>query len=289
MERSGGMASEPNLLQAVRRAASEISQPSVAPSSKSRRHRSSESNLHSHASRKSSRVSGSHRSHASSTSQKGFTLEDQQNHVLNSAMDRFVTDLQKEAEVANKDNRFYEDKIKGDLQAQKNEAANRREQAMRNQHNLRQQMEDNKMRRAEDRREFVEAASAHSFPLFTETFISLDEVTAYREKQKQIFRQELKDQNECIDTMKNLQKKEELDFTYDRDKNNILQMTRDRKAARDAKVKLGKTMVASWDRDLRLQNIKKAILSGKDMSSTLGPGESKPARSPGGSMAASQR
>ena len=46
-------------------------------------------------------------------------------------------------------------------------------------------------RRAESRREFIEAASSHSFPLFTETFISLPEVEEYERRRKEHWRLEL--------------------------------------------------------------------------------------------------
>lgn len=54
---------------------------------------------------------------------------------------------------------------------------------------------------------------------------------------------------------------------------NIRQMTRDRKAERDRLSNQGREMVKSWDRDIRMGEIKKAILSGKDVvKQTLVPG-----------------
>merc|ERR1712048_539663 len=122
------------------------------------------------------------------------------------------------------------------------------------------------MRRAEDRREFIEAASSHSFPLFTETFISEDEVNKYRADQKRIFREELDQQLTTINTMKNLRKKEDNDYANEKKVNNISQMTRARKAERDRLAKQGRDMVASWERDLRLQSGKNVVRQ------TLGPG-----------------
>merc|ERR1712080_790548 len=127
---------------------------------------------------------------------------------------------------------------------------------------------------AEDRREWIEAASTHSFPLFGETFISLEEVNEYRDAQKQKFRKELTDQLQCLNSMRNLEKKETLDHAHAKARENVRQMTRDRKAERDRLARQGQDMVNSWDRDLRLQHIKKAILSGKDVvRQTLGPGD----------------
>lgn len=200
-------------------------------------------------------------------------MTEQQNHVQNRMMDEYISKLQAEAKVAVKEADETQRKMKQDIDDEHSENRRRREQAQHNQHRLRHQMEENKMRRAEDRREYIEAASSHSFPLFTETFISLDEVNQYRADQKRIFREELDHQLMTINTMKNLRKKEDNDYAYDKKVTNIGQMTKDRKAERDRLAKQGRDMVASWDRDLRLQSIKKAILSGKDVvRQTLGPG-----------------
>eukprot|EP00929_Paragymnodinium_shiwhaense_P010729 TRINITY_DN115649_c0_g1_i1.p1 TRINITY_DN115649_c0_g1~~TRINITY_DN115649_c0_g1_i1.p1 ORF type:complete len:297 (+),score=91.13 TRINITY_DN115649_c0_g1_i1:145-1035(+) len=285
-----------DLVSQVRRAASEISG-SQAGSGLKRHHRhsSSESQLSRRSSRYrdgSSYMSGSSRSRSSSN--LGMSLQDQQNVVLNSAMDRFITDLQKEATVTAKANKDWEAKILADKEDDRATEHRRRQQNERNQYLLRQQIEENKMRRAEDRREYIESASTHSFPLFTETFISLDEYEAYRQAQKVTFRKELSEQLESINTMKMIQKKKDRDWAMERNNNNIGDMTKSRRDERDRLKKQGQDMVASWDRDLRLQNIKKAILSGKDMgreTQTLGgsgampsiPEGSSPSRLPTGS------
>jgi len=145
-----------------------------------------------------------------------MTLTDMQNHVQNRMMDQYVAKLQEEAKQAVKETDHWQRKMKQDIDDEQNENRRRRGQAQHNQHMLRAQMEENKMRRAEDRREYIEAASSHSFPLFTETFISLDEVNQYRADQKRIFREELDHQLMTINTMKNLRKKEDNDYAYEK-------------------------------------------------------------------------
>merc|ERR1712183_568235 len=120
-----------------------------------------------------------------------MSLQQMQEHVMNAAMDRHIADLQKEAKTAVKQKEYYENKVRGGLDDERNEYLRRRQAAQNNQHLLREQMEENKCRRAEGRRDFIESASAHSFPLFTETFISQDGVAAYRKPQKERFREEL--------------------------------------------------------------------------------------------------
>lgn len=227
----------------------------------------------------------------STASQSGMTLKDMQAAVQNSAMDRYLENLQKEAQDTVKNNQFWTKKMQENKEDDEDERMRKRSQAMHNQHQLRAQMEDNKMRRAEDRREYIEAASAHSFPLFTETFISLDEVNAYRDNQKKIFRQELTDQLACINTMKNMRKKEDLEHAKMKNSLSVVDMANSRAKERQRLQQQGREMVASWDRDIRLTNIKKAILSGKDMvKETLTPGAVQPAGgSPSGSALRSGR
>lgn len=189
-------------------------------------------------------------------------------------MDRYITALKSEAQVAVKDSDNWTKKMQGDKDQEAEEIRRKKEICARNAYLLQSQIEENKMRRAEDRREFIESASTHSFPLFGETFISIEEVTEYRANQKKQFRKELEAQNEVINTMKNLEKRELLDHAHIKAEENIVNMIRDRKAERDRLSKQGRDMVANWDRDLRLGHIRKAILSGKDVvRQTLGPGD----------------
>lgn len=144
-----------------------------------------------------------------------MTLRQQQEAVQTSAFDRYLTALQAEAKEAVKASAHWTRKMQDDKDEERQELLRKRDIQSRNGFLLKEQIEENKMRRAEDRREFIEAASTHSFPLFGETFISLDEVQEYRENQKQQFRKELTDQLQCINTMKNLKAKEDTDHAHD--------------------------------------------------------------------------
>jgi len=288
-----GMASEPDLLSAVRRAASEISSPAASVARRSR-HSRSEVDLRSSISGKSRRSKHSRSSrHSSSThGDEGvvMTFSQNQDHVGNAKMDAYIKNLQVEAQQAVKETAHWERKVQDDKDEERNEIRRKRDTAERHQHLVRTQIEENKMRRAEDRREYIEAASSHSFPLFTETFISLDEVEAYNKQVKKDFRKELTDQLECINTYKTLEKKKELDYAAHAKYKNIGEMTDGRKKERQRLAQQGRDMVQSWDRDLRLGNIKKAILSGKDVvNQTLGPGAIAPGESPSGSRRSGSR
>merc|ERR1719335_358907 len=90
------------------------------------------------------------------------------------------------------------------MQQEADEKAKMRQLAQENARQIQEQIEENKLRRASTRKQFVEAASAHNFPLFTETFISQDEVDEYRKKVKEDFREELNQQQTTTQTLKNL-------------------------------------------------------------------------------------
>eukprot|EP00928_Gymnodinium_smaydae_P090053 TRINITY_DN73903_c0_g1_i1.p1 TRINITY_DN73903_c0_g1~~TRINITY_DN73903_c0_g1_i1.p1 ORF type:complete len:320 (+),score=76.23 TRINITY_DN73903_c0_g1_i1:71-961(+) len=273
-------ASEPDLLGAVRRAASEMGSSAAASVAGGRRRGGSQADLRSHKSHRSSRgrdrdslCSSGYSSSSGMRGETVMTLKQMQDHVQNTAMDRYISELQRDAQAAVKANNFWEKKVQDDLEEERREVRTKRSNAQHNQNLLRHQMEENKHRRAEDRREYIEAASSHSFPLFGETFISLEEVNEYYANRKKQFRQELNDQLLCINTMKNMQKKKDRDHAEAKQRENAMQMVYDRKKERARLAEQGRDMVASWDRDIRLGNIKKAILSGKDVvRQTLGPG-----------------
>merc|ERR1719248_64633 len=90
------------------------------------------------------------------------------------------------------------------MQQEADEKAKARQLAQENARQIQEQIEENKLRRASTRKQFVEAASAHNFPLFTETFISQDEVDQYRKDVKKQFREELDLQQKTTQTLKNM-------------------------------------------------------------------------------------
>lgn len=188
-------------------------------------------------------------------------------------MDRYISSLEKEAKDSSSGLTLHRTKIQADLDDEAEESRRRREQAREHQFLLRQQMETNKVRRADTRREYIEAASTHSFPLFTETFISLTEVEEYRRKQKEQFRAELDMQKQTITTMRNLADKKDHDLANSKISGNLSSMHRARADERENMLSTRRELVNNWDRDIRLRTIKKAILGGKDVvRDTLGGG-----------------
>lgn len=199
-----------------------------------------------------------------------MTFEQMQEHVFTQSMNRYIKDLEQEAKVAAVDNEWQRQKVLDGMQQEVDEKSKARELAQENQRKLMEQIEDNKTRRANTRKGYVEAASAHNFPLFTETFISQDEVDAYRKQVKIDFREELNQQQKTTQTLKNILVKRDKIYAADKQATNIKNMQDDHDFEHKEKLRKGTEMMRVWDRDIRLKNIKLAILSGKDATKEMG-------------------
>jgi|Transcript_10600 hypothetical protein len=253
-----------------------------APVSRSRRQLSaSESDLHRPRSKGSGagssvlRRAGSQCSSSPSIRRKRpppMTFEQMQETVFNQCMNRYIKDLEVEAKEATVEQEWMKNKIKDGHQQERDEKDRKRTMEKENQEKVRAQIEENKGRRADSRKTFVESASAHNFPLFTETFISQDEVDEYRKNVKKQFREELDRQQKTTQTLKNVIQKQDQIYAAEKRESNIRTMQKDHKKEHDDKIAKGQEMMRVWDRDIRLKNIKNAILNGKDATKEMGLG-----------------
>eukprot|EP00933_Yihiella_yeosuensis_P016711 TRINITY_DN1416_c0_g1_i1.p1 TRINITY_DN1416_c0_g1~~TRINITY_DN1416_c0_g1_i1.p1 ORF type:complete len:302 (+),score=53.20 TRINITY_DN1416_c0_g1_i1:58-906(+) len=234
---------------------------------RSRRHGGSEVDLRSHASSRRSYGSRSRRSGGSSyvEEEKAFTLEEQQKAVQDAAFERYITNLQKEAKQTVIDVADWQKTVQGGLDEDEKAKSERKKLCQMNQAQLKQQMEHNKAIRAERRREYIEAASSHSYPLFTETFISLPEVEEYERQRKINWRKELDLQKKTNDMLRNIEEKKNKDQFREMLAQGVKSMKAGRMAERHHLVAQGKELVRAWERDVRLKDIKKAIDCGKDV------------------------
>ena len=239
-----------DLAAAVRRAASEMSvyssQPSRSSSDgclvKKRKHRS--------------------RRHIQ---EEGFTLEQQQKAVQDAAFERHIESLRKDARKAVTESKKWKDTMRTLLGEEQTEKDHKKNLCQKNQAQLLSQIENNKARRAESRREFIEAASSHSFPLFTETFISLPEVEEYERKRKEHWRKELDNQMATNKILHNLEIKKHHDMAIASYKQNVERTTKARREEREHLASQGRELVASWERDIRLKDLRRAVEAGKDV------------------------
>lgn len=203
-----------------------------------------------------------------------MTLAEMQRQVNNAAMDRYINSLEKDAKDSVQDGQTWTRTVKGGHDQERNEKVQRFELNKKNQVELRDQIELNKARRAEARKEYIENASAHAFPLFGETFISKEEVDQYYADTKKKFRDELDAQMMVSKTLRNIEEKKASDLTLAAASKNVIVMNRDRNNERERLARQGQEMVTSWERDIKLKNIKESIRCGKDMTQTLQRGGS---------------
>jgi len=215
----------------------------------------------------SSRSSGRHSRASRRGKSAGMTLQEMQQKVQDEAMERHIAQIGREAKEAAVDRNTWEGTVRSIQTTEQAEINGRREQCCRNQRGLQEQIEANKARRVEMRKEHIEAASTHSFPLFTETFISQTEVEAYRQKQKEQWRQELDEQMLTNQMLRNLEEKKHHDSAIQKHHENLSTVIKQRGRERHRLQRQGQDLVSSWDRATRLNNIRKAIQTGKDVPS----------------------
>lgn len=272
MSRVGGQ-SEPNLAEAVRRearAASEAAS-SIRSGHRHRRHRSgSEADLQSRSSYKSgrSRRSRGSMSYASSyyeEEEEGLTLEEQQKRVQDEAFHRHVQKLEREAKEAVRDAKQWTMTVQTCKDEEADEIRKRREMEKKNQEGVRLQMENNKAKRAMMRKEHIEAASSHSFPLFTETFIDEEAYERIRKQQKELWRAELDDQTTMVKMLRNIEEKKLQDHAAKQRMETMKNMTLNRGVEKQRQKGLGREMVNSWERDCRLKALQKQMRLGNDV------------------------
>jgi len=198
----------------------------------------------------------------------GMTLQEMQRHVQDEAMERYVQSLERDAKVAAQERRVWGSTVQGSLDEEKKEGHRRREKERENQVLLQRQIEANKSQKAETRKEYIEAASTHSFPLFTETFISEDEVNAWRKQEKEKWREELNQQLVTTKLLRNIEEKKHRDNALRRNEESIANTIRERGIERERLQRQGRELREAWDREVRLKSIKEAIRCGKEVSPT---------------------
>jgi len=194
-----------------------------------------------------------------------MTLQEMQQKVQAEAMDRHLTALSREAKEAASERVTWDGTLRSVQSTEQQEVFGRREQCRRNQLGLKEQIEANKARRIEMRKEHIEAASTHSFPLFTETFVSQTEVEAYRKQQKEQWREELDEQMLTNQMLRNLEEKKHHDTAIQKHHENVTNVIKERGHERHRLQQQGRDLVNSWDRAVRLNSIKKAIQTGKNV------------------------
>lgn len=192
-------------------------------------------------------------------------LRTMQETVRQDAQERYLRELEKEAKDAVRGMQFWTQSVSDGHAQERNEASRRRNQEMHNQNQLKDQIEANKARNAEKRKEYIEAASSHSFPLFTETFISETEVEKYRQWTKDQLRADLDRQRVTQGLLRNKVIKRDKDWAQDKLLDSMKQMKKDRELDFAKKMAEKEELTKAWDHDIRIARIKHGISKGKDV------------------------
>jgi len=180
-------------------------------------------------------------------------------------MDRHIRELERDATQAVTASHTWKATVQGGFDEENNERNRRRKAAEDNQNLLMMQMESNKSRRAEGRRDYIHACSSHSFPLFTETFIDVEEYARIQKAQREHWRVELDAQKVTNDMLRNIEEKKVRDLAERKQRENVSTMTKERGLVQSRIMRTDSELVKSWDRDVRLKTLRKAMDGGRDV------------------------
>lgn len=201
--------------------------------------------------------------------EQGLTLEEQQKAVNDQAFQLHVQRLEREAKDAVKETKQWTTTVQACKDEEADEIRKRRDMERKNQEGIKLQMENNKAKRAMMRKEHIEAASSHSFPLFTETFIDEEAYEKIRKQQKELWRAELDDQTTMVKLLRNVEEKKLRDHAAEQRMQTMKNMTLDRGVEKTRQKGLGRDMVKSWERDVRLKELQKQMRTGLDVVSEV--------------------
>lgn len=198
-----------------------------------------------------------------------MTLGQMQESVQLAAQNRFIAAMEEEAKEGVRNKHYWEKGVKEGLEAERNDITRKRQLELQNAMSIRQQIQDNKLRFIGRRKEYIAAASAHEFPLFTETFISADEVEEYRKKVKENWRDELCHQRNVHATLNNVIERKDKQLAEQVLQANMRKMNEDQRVERARRLEIGNHLKNSWDREIKLGELRKAILAGEDVAKDI--------------------
>merc|ERR1740121_2053305 len=155
-----------------------------------------------------------------------------------------------------------------EAQQEREEIHSKRTRAQHNLHYLQHQMQMQEDRRREQRREDVEAASAHEFPHFAEAEAS--EKKDFVKGQQSRLKADLDQQVRTNNTLRNLSKQRERNLEVNQLQANREEMAMLRNAERAKKVYDKEALATAWNSEIRMKNIWKAIYSHNKVGSQSG-------------------
>jgi hypothetical protein len=173
------------------------------------------------------------------------------------AMDRHIGEMEQRAAMAVFEKEEWEGHIKNCLLQEKDDIRRRRDLCEANSDFIKKQMEWNAMKRQEGRKSFIENASAHDFPVFTEP--PDNELQEQMKNQQERLRNDLDTQVRTNNTLRNLARQRERELEHNQLEANRQEMAMLRSLDRSKKDHQKEVLSMAWNRDIRMRNIWKAI------------------------------
>eukprot|EP00930_Biecheleria_cincta_P015307 TRINITY_DN1280_c0_g2_i2.p1 TRINITY_DN1280_c0_g2~~TRINITY_DN1280_c0_g2_i2.p1 ORF type:complete len:480 (-),score=105.23 TRINITY_DN1280_c0_g2_i2:297-1736(-) len=175
------------------------------------------------------------------------------------AMDRHIAAMEAHAAEAVAEKDAWGHHVTDCLLQERDEIHAKKERNHMNLHFLQHQMALGEQKRKEQRREDIEAASAHDFPKFSE--VHPDEMKDFIHGQQARMRQGLDEQVRTNNTLRNLAKQKERSMELSQLHANREEMAMLRKAELAKKAYDREALATAWNSEIRMKNIWKAIES----------------------------
>jgi hypothetical protein len=173
------------------------------------------------------------------------------------AMDRHIGEMEQRAAMAVFEKQEWEGHIKNCLLQEKDDIKRRRDLCEANSQFIKQQMDWNASKRQEGRKTFIENASAHDFPVFTEP--PDNELQEQMKNQQNRLRSDLDTQVRTNNTLRNLARQRERELEHNQLEANRQEMAMLRSLDKSKKEHQKEVLNMAWNRDIRMRNIWKAI------------------------------
>ncbi|CAJ1368412.1 unnamed protein product [Effrenium voratum] len=179
------------------------------------------------------------------------------------AMDRHIAAMEAHAHEAVAEKDAWDSHVSATrrcdecLLQEREEIQARKERNHMNLHFLKHQMALGEHKRKEQRRDDIEAASAHDFPAFSE--VHPDEMKDFVKGQQAKVREALDDQVRTNNTLRNLAKQKDLALELNQLQANREELAMLRNAERAKKAYDKEALATAWNADIRMKNIWKAI------------------------------
>jgi len=175
------------------------------------------------------------------------------------AMDRHIAAMEAHAAEAVAEKDSWGQHVNDCLLQERDEIQAKKQRNQMNLHFLQHQMQLGEQKRKEQRKEDIEAASAHDFPQFSE--VNPNEMKDFVSGQQARMRQGLDEQVRTNNTLRNLAKQKDRALEINQLQANREEMAMLRNAERAKKAYDREALATAWNSEIRMKNIWKAIES----------------------------